>query len=175
MAKRTTVFPRDLSDPEPLKDHQVDGLKKVLEGFRHLYQLLDDVLPTGDAKDAAFAALVSAKRMSDETIRYHRSRLTFKRLTELFAPIENMDETVDKVVVNAYIFADMRADPSIQSRFDPTTRRELLQTGMMGTLLNAHLYISRSVPVGKVVILSSRDNVEIGRDWIPAPVQLEDI
>ncbi len=177
MAKRTVLFPADLSDPEPLKDHQVEGLKKVLEGYRHLYRLLDDVLPTGDAKDSSLAALVASKRASDEVVRHHQPRLTMKRLAELFFPVEILDDRVDKVVVNAHTFAGMRSDPVIQSQFDPTTRRELLQTGMMGTLLNASLYTSRSVPVGKVVILSERDNVEIGKDWAPAPApaQLEDI
>ncbi len=175
MAKRTRIFPRDLSDPEPLKDHQVSGLKKVLEGFRHLYQLLDDVLPTGDSKDAAIAALVSAKRLSDEAVRHHQPRLTMKRLSELYLPVELMDDRVDKVVVNVHTFADMRVDPSITPCFDVETRRELLMTGLMGVILNASLYVSRSVPVGKVVVISERDNIEIKEGWSPAPDQLEDI
>lgn len=175
MAKRTRIFPRDFSEPEPLKDHQVSGLKKVLEGFRSLYQLLDDVLPTGDAKDAAIAALASAKRAADETVRHHQPRLTIKRLFELYFSVETMDERVDRVVVNAYTFADMRVDPVFNDHFDPMTSLADLKTGHMGNVLNARLYINRKVPVGHVVILSEKDGVELNQDWSPSPEQLEEI
>jgi hypothetical protein len=175
MANRTRSFPRDLSNPEPLQDHQVAGLGKILAGFRHLYELLDDVLPTGEAKDAVIASLVSVKRASDDVVRHHRPRLTFKRLAELYAPIENMDRRVVKVVVNAYTFAEMRSDPSIYPHWDPETSRDRLRTGLIGTILGASLYISRAVPINHAVIIAEDEDVEIGPDWAPSPVQLEKI
>ncbi len=121
------------------------------------------------------AALVSAKRLADDTIRHHQPRLTFKRLAELFIPVELVDERVVKVVVNIYTFADMRNDPSIHPHLDLTTSREVLSTGLMGTILNAGLYVNKKVPVGKVVVLSEKDDVDVGKDWSPSPDQLEDI
>lgn len=177
MAK-TRLYPRDLSFPEPLTDKQIADLKAVLQGFRHLYDLLDDLLPYGDPKKGVSDLLAKAKCAADDVVRYYVPRLTVQRLCDLFADkVERWDKRVTHVVLNAVDFAALRADPDFKGNFDPCNEREGLLRGYMGSMFGAEVFASRNIPEKQIVLLNDPDDkdVEINRDWAPAPSQLLEI
>ncbi len=187
---KTRFYPVDFSVPEPLNPKQIEATEKILMGFRHLFDLLDDVLPQ-DAKKDVVDLLAKAKRAADDVVRFHVPRLTLARLVNMFhVNVESYDRRVVSVVMNVSDFASLRADHDFKANFDSCSEPGRLAKGFLGTIFAADLYMSKKVPVGKLVLIDDGDLAEvtssnvvelkraskdIDKDWVPAPSQLLEI
>lgn len=69
-------------------------------------------------------------------------------LADAFAMIETHDLRVARVFCNAKDYADLRK--LNRDILDPESQRDLLKTGLMGTIWGAQIIVSRLVPVGTV-------------------------
>jgi len=71
-------------------------------------------------------------------------------LADAFAQVERHDLRVARVFMNARDYADLRKFG--RDILDIETQRDLLKTGLMGTLWGAQIITSRLVPVGTVYV-----------------------
>jgi len=71
-------------------------------------------------------------------------------LADAFSLIERHDLRVARVFMNARDYADLRKFG--RDILDIETQRDLLKTGLMGTLWGAQIIVSRLVPVGTVYV-----------------------
>ena len=71
-------------------------------------------------------------------------------LADAFALVERHDLRVARVFMNARDYADLRKFG--RDILDIETQRELLKTGLMGTIWGAQIIVSRLVPVGTVYV-----------------------
>jgi len=71
-------------------------------------------------------------------------------LADAFAQVERHDLRVARVFMNARDYADLRKFG--RDILDLETQRDLLKTGLMGTLWGAQIITSRLVPVGTVYV-----------------------
>jgi hypothetical protein len=92
-----------------------------------------DSIPGGENPDTAVIAPISGAVLADA-----------------FSLIERHDLRVARVFMNARDYADLRKFG--RDILDIETQRDLLKTGLMGTLWGAQIIVSRLVPVGTVYV-----------------------
>lgn len=168
---KTRIIPAELSDPVPLTDSQVDAMRKVLVGFRELFFILDDNLPTGPMKESIVYSLCELKLRTDSAVR-SRAILTISRLADLFANVESSDQSVSRVVLSPYDFAVLRSDPTFKEIFEPSEDAAALRAGVWGRMWNASFVVSKSVPAGRIAVVGEREEQEAGSDWVPSDDQM---
>lgn len=172
---RTRLVPRELSEPVPLTDSQVEALKSVLSGFRELYFVVDDNVPAGPEKEAMIRDICQLKMRADACIRCP-PQFTLRRFSDLLATVEAEDKMVVAVAMNSVDFSDLRMDKAFSDAFDPSTARSELVKGLMGSAFNASIFVSSSVPAGHVVLFDDEDEAaEVGPEWKPSEGQLIEI
>lgn len=71
-------------------------------------------------------------------------------IADAFGLIERHDLRVARMFMNARDYTDLRKFG--RDILDPETQRDLLKTGLMGTIYGAQIIVSRLVPVGTVYI-----------------------
>jgi HK97 family phage major capsid protein len=87
------------------------------------------------------------------------------KLADLFAQIERHDLHVSRIFMNATDFTDFRKFG--RDLYDPETQQTVLNTGLKGSIWGAQIIVTRTVPAGKVFVLT--DPEFVGR----MPVRIE--
>lgn len=90
------------------------------------------------------------ERITSNNFVQGESELTINNLLEIFNSIERNDLRVSCVFMNAREYTNLRRSDGFRGSFDAVTRRELLQSGLFGTLFGAQVIVSRRVPEGLV-------------------------
>lgn len=99
-----------------------------------------------------------------------RSRLTKRRMADLFSDIELWDEVVAKLYFNPLDVADLYV-PEWRDTFDREYNRPILEQGIVGFLWGALVYEDASVPVGYVGMASGLE----GDQRLEGPVRLRSL
>jgi hypothetical protein len=160
------TYPKDFSPPEPLSEERAAALATVLQGFRLLYELLDDVLLPGSEKSEAIASLVRAKRSADDAVKHRVPKLTLSRVADLFAGEERHDRRVEAVVLSNADFCDLKLDPGFSESFWPEVQIEALAAGVVGSGWGALFRVHSSIPAGSAFLLTDKDKtVSFTKAW----------
>lgn len=113
-----------------------------------IFKLIDSSVPQ-DAVNAAFNHLVLT----------NSGRLTLDLINVATAKIERHRLTVDKMVMNASRYADIRGWG--KDYLDFVTQREVLQTGVMSRLWNTEILINSLLPDNDVYVLGPSDMIGV--------------
>jgi len=152
---RRVIFPlfEIASNPEipltQIKERRFDLIERAQELARAQIQAAEDerVFAVLDAiATAGFDSIAGGENPDIPVV----APISGAVLADAFSLIERHDLRVARVFMNARDYADLRKFG--RDILDIETQRELLKTGLMGTLWGAQVIVSRLVPVGTVYV-----------------------
>jgi len=152
---RRVIFPlfEIASNPEipltQIKERRFDLIERAQELARAQIQAAEDerVFAVLDAiATAGFDSIAGGENPDIPVV----APISGAVLADAFSLIERHDLRVARVFMNARDYADLRKFG--RDILDIETQRDLLKTGLMGTLWGAQVIVSRLVPVGTVYV-----------------------
>ena len=152
---RRVIFPlfEIASNPEipltQIKERRFDLIERAQDLARAQIQAAEDerVFATLDAVATDGFDSISGGENPDVAV---IAPISGAVLADSFSLIERHDLRVARVFMNARDYADLRKFG--RDILDIETQRDLLKTGLMGTLWGAQIIVSRLVPVGTVYV-----------------------
>ena len=150
-------------------------MRLLQEGTLQLAKLLMEILPNDDNRHRALASLQSTKIFGEAAIKTGRTILKPEVLREYFARVENKDDLVARIWMNAFTYSDLRKYAREEMDFE--TQAALLKTGLQGYIWGAEVRTTRKIEPGFIVLIGSKEaeeggNMDLTPDWKPAPDQL---
>lgn len=158
---RRVIFPlfEIASNPEipltQIKERRFDLIERSQELARSQIQAAEDerVFAVLDAiATAGFDSIAGGENPDVPVV----APISGAVLADAFALIERHDLRVARVFMNARDYADLRKFG--RDILDTESQRELLKTGLMGTLWGAQIIVSRLVPFGTVYVCCEPEN-----------------
>ena len=142
-----------------IKERRFDLIQRMQDNGRSTVQSAEDgrVFEIFDAvAQKGFDTITVASGLINEGVNAN-APLTAANIADALGIIEEHDLTPDRIFMNARDFSDVRKWG--RDVFDPESQKQLLETGLRGTLYGAKVVISRMVDAGFVYVTATPEFV----------------
>lgn len=154
----------------PLKEAQVERLRKLQEGFMVLAQCIVENTPRVIDRERSLDMLKSAYVWAQNAAIHSKPIVTPGTILHLIQKLEKPDKKVVRIWLNTMDFADLCRFGS--NHFDPATGEDH-KRGFQGKLWGVELWIKRVFPEGYALPISELDgNSDLDPEWIYDPAKL---
>ena len=160
---------------KPLQNFQVERLQYLQQEFKTLAAVIIENTSSVPAQERALDFLEQAYYQAQIAAREPRSIATPDALRRTFRDIEERDDVVVRVWMNAKDFADILKFG--RDVFDPETELSKVKQGIQGRLWITEIRIKRAIPEGYVLPVGSLEDdydldLSLDSGWKPDPTKL---
>ncbi len=109
-----------------------------------------DAAATGTVDYAVDNTDIDGTTIANNAVIAHAAPVDIDVLADSFGTVEEHDVPVDKILMNARDYADLRKLG--REELDPETQKDLVRAGLLASLWGVQIIVSRIVPKGSVYI-----------------------